>query len=252
MLNREQLSQDYEDSLLRMAMLSYAEQEGMDFIAEAKKLREQPNAPKPSKKELAHIKKAIRASKRKQIFLKQRPLSYKWSLRIAAVLIILSILLMGTLTVSSSFRDIIFRWLFVRNDTHVLTAMQNNYAFAPAPQSTYHSDMKFVLNLLPIDFKETNVSKGDHFVISCYENHEGNFIEFYQSTGSSFSSAKGDSEDAEFYAEILLDEKNPAILYVKQGITSLIWNQDNTILRLKSDLDSNIIRFLAQSVKKFK
>ncbi|WP_066456833.1 DUF4367 domain-containing protein [Anaerotruncus rubiinfantis] len=243
--DRDKLSLEYEESLLRLAMISYAEQEGLNWMEEARELRESPDAPRPNPEKIDTFHKLVLKQERKS-YRPARKVLYKIALTAAVLALLLSV----PLAVSSDFRGAFFDWLFVRQDKYALVTQDTPYALVPAPHSTLASGAKFAPTLLPSGFTETNASGTSLEWLNYYSNKNGDYIEFYQSKSAKLASYKGNSEDAEFYEEFYLESGARAVLYINGGIVTMAWEREGCLLRLKSNLDEQVVKQIALGIQK--
>ena len=250
--DREKLSQEYAESLLRLAMTSYAEQEGRAFMEEARKLREVPDAPRPNPDEISILNKLIAKKEHGHAVRKVGFSPRKLVLRILVAAVILATTISVSLAVSSDFRSAFFDWLFVRQEKLALITQNTPHALVPAPRSTLGEHAKFAPTLLPSDFKETDAGGTSLAWINHYSDTYGNYIEFYQSQTAKMASYKGNSEGADLYEEFNLENGSRAVLYINDDIVTMVWETDESLLRIKSDLDNRIVKQIALAVEKIK
>ena len=250
--HKEKLYKEFEESLLHLAMESYAEQEGRRLIAEAEKLRENPSAPKPRSEWVNELERmTVRRMKKGKLAVgKQKGFWYqKLTKKVLLVAVILLTFLCASLTVSSEFRGFVFDWLIVQGEKYSLFAPQNPNSLVTAPHSTLGTGAYFAPTLLPKGFRETDASGTSLAWINSYGREDGEFIEFYQSKSLKISSIKGNSENAEYYEDFYISEGVPAVLYINNGITTIFWEQNGSVLRIKSGLDFEIVKQVAKNVE---
>ena len=245
--DKEKLQKEYAESMLKMALYVCLEREGQQLLEEARELREAPDAPQPDEKFIALLERIERRYERGEKYKKLAPVFKRAVLKISLGIALLTALFAGTLAVSSSFRGAVLEWLAIRQEKYTLFT-QESVEWDDSPRSTLGEGVQFAPGRLPLGFQEVEASGNRTHWVNYYENGQGEYIEFYQSIQAGATSLKGDSEEAEFYNTMVLREGIDATIYEKDGVTTILWEDSGYILRVKSNLERDVLLQIAQSV----
>ncbi|NTV91485.1 MAG: DUF4367 domain-containing protein [Clostridiales bacterium] len=245
--NREDIYNDYEDSLFRLVMNKVAEKEGESLAREAKNLKESPEYILTGEVEKsfadlldAQIKKKKQNGKKpgtRKVF--KRTITV-----IAALFVLFSISIMSV----SAFRIKIFNLIIDVNEKY--TSFQLQGTEEPSTESQLPADWKSAYGptYVPEGYRASYVNNTVPIKIILFSNTKDSSLEIVYSEYGVDSNLSIDTENADYSKDITIND-NDGMIVEKAGMVTAIWKMEDRMFTVQGRISREEILKIAESVR---
>ncbi|MEA4933566.1 MAG: DUF4367 domain-containing protein [Lawsonibacter sp.] len=242
----QELYDNYEDALFRLAMSQVAEEEGKLLMENMEQLDSSEYL--PSKELDARLLKLIdRELKKKkdENARKHTHLALKRSLMvIAAVFMLFSISL---LTVSA-FRLQVFNFMLGIKDKYTSFQLQDNSSSQSSSQMFADWENAYMPTYLPDGYSVGDFNNNNHSKSILLTNKQDDNLDIIYSEYDTSTNLEMDTENASVLKSILING-NMGTLIVKDKFVTVVWAMDNRMFTVSGQADEQLILAVAESVK---
>lgn len=243
--NKEKRFEEYEDSFWRLAMMGYAEQEGVNFIKEKEELIKNPSY-QPSPNAIKNFKKMLGATFRKKNTKLIMKGAYKALNKVAVITFICTILFSATVVSVEAFRIQVLNFLisFEKEYTSIKLDSENmSNIIGDNLYMTWHDS--YVPTYIPEGYRISGLNYASDYKIISYINSENKRITFAEFDASMESNV--DTENASQIRSITING-NEGLLVVKDSQITIAWSASTRMLVLNTQLDVDSSIQIAESV----
>jgi|GEM_PF-343783 len=254
---RSQCMEAFDELLIKIALSSFAELEGREFLKENEQLKKEPEFQLPPDHEKM-IRNAIKKHDRKKNFVLVRKATSKIITRVAVVFLTLAIGFGTTMTVSAEFRRIIYNLILTQTERYTQVEINREYTEfvdSDAYIRPGYTGSTFAPTVMPTGYEVKSVEDLDSIFTVEYSNGK-NDINFTQIKISTNGGIRVDTEDAQRVETIMIGDSE-ALLVVKEsdiGVNSkVVWRIGDYLLSLLSyENNPDELIVIAQNIKLMK
>jgi hypothetical protein len=250
-LDKNKLIEDYEQSLIKLALTSYAELDGKKLMQENEKLKVdsfyQPTE-EAKRKFNKTINKYYHKQKMKEVF----SISYKYLNKIAVFLIIVTVLLSVSIFTVEGVRIKVLNLIMNIQNGYTEIRLDNDKENKNIIGNNLYInwDNAYAPTYIPNGYSIRNLTNNKNLKAIEYANKNGETILFQQLDEK--GSANIDTEDADKVEKIVIQGCD-GLLVNKDGLITVIWNAESFILNTPTDnLQNEDVVKIAESVSLIK
>jgi len=229
-MNQNKKFEKYEDSLWRVIMYDFAENEGKELSEEIAALKDDPQY-QPSDGEKIKYYKMLDGELRKQKWLSIGKISKKILTRAAVVVLVFILGFSILYTTVDAFRIQVLNFLLAFEPEYTAVKLgesENDGNIIAGFKDTY------LPTYIPEGYRADKITNNDNAKTIDYINETGNFIK-YMALCSAFGGGI-DSEEADIIKYIKINgAKEDGLFVLKKGVITISWTFDNHIFIIIAD-----------------
>lgn len=234
-LDETKLIEDYEESLIRLAMANYAEIDGQKILRENDELKDS-SFYQPSEEAKCRFIKTMNHYYHKQKINAIFRSSYRYLNKIAALLLLIFVVLSISICSVEAIRIKVLNLIINMQAEYTEIRLDNGKDNKNIIGNNLYInwDNAYAPTYIPDGYSIRNLTNNKNMKVIEYSNENGGIIFFQQLDEK--SSANIDTEDADKIEKIMV-QGNEGLLINKNGLISVIWNKDSFIFMLNAQTD---------------
>lgn len=239
---RKKLTEEYEDSFLRLVMYDYEKQEGELLLKENEEIKNDPQY-EPSADLVKRFNKLLKKNFRKQKLISFAKKSQKILSRVGIFIFAFAVLFAVMFSTVSAFRIQVLNLLLTFEDEYMSVRLDGDSNNTEDISNIYFHNI-YAPSYIPEGYWLNNFSNGKSFKMIEYINDNENLIQFFEF--NSTMNGNIDTEDAQTIKPIKINGSD-GMLVIKNETITISWAYENRGFVLSAQMSEEEIVKIAES-----